>query len=308
MTTHIACSTVLICALAAACGVNGRLVLKEEGPGGPGTFRVAAIHFSAEDADVAGRADGQKLLARNFERTARLIRIAARAGANVVLTPEYCNMGSLLCSWEPPDVAVRLPPAPTAGPLWEEDTAPALERYARLAAETGVYIVTNLVEVDGERYYNTLLAFDPEGRLVARYRKRSRWLIESLALDEGDEAVSFDTPYGRFGLLICFDVLRPETWTELAFEHDVDFILCPTLWPQAPLTPRFAMNLMANATGRPVIWSNQRRMALAGGAGLIRPWDADTTMGMFGPRGTVVANLPLGEHRTPAVPAAPPAR
>jgi predicted amidohydrolase len=282
-------------------------VLIEEGPGGAGTFRVAAIHFSAEDAHVDGRADGQKLLERNFERTAPLIRMAARAGARIVLTPEYCNIGSLLGSWELPDVAVRLPAAPTAGPLWNEDTAPVLKRYARLAAETGAYVVTNVIEGYGDRHYNALVALAPDGRLVARYRKRSRWLGESVVLDEGDEAVSFDTPYGRFGMLICFDVLRPKTWCELAFAHDVDFILCPTLWPQAPLTPRFAMNLMANATGRPVIWSNQRRMALAGGAGLIRPWDADTTMGMFGPRGTIVANVPLGEHRT-TVPAAPPTR
>lgn len=297
----------MVTCVLAACGVNGRIVLKEEGPGGPDSFRVAAIHFSAESAHVAGRADGQRLLERNFERTARLIRIAARAGAKLVLTPEYCNIGSLLGSWKLPDVAVRLPTAPTAGPLWEEDTAPVVKRYARLAAETGVYVVTNLIERDGDRHYNTLLALAPDGRLVARYRKQSRWLGESLLLDEGEEAVSFGTPYGRFGLLICFDAMRPGTWTDLAVGHDVDFILCPTLWPQAPLMPRFAMNLMANATGRPVIWSNQRRLALAGGAGLIRPWDADTTMGMFGPRGTVVANLPLGKHRTVA-PAAPPAR
>lgn len=290
-------NTIAAVALLAACSVNGTIVLKEEGPGGPNTFRVAALHFSAENAEVNNRADGQRLLERNFERTARLVRIAARAGAKVVLTPEYGNIGGFLGSWEPPDVAVHLPEAPTKGPLWYEDTATYLKRYARLAVELDVYIVTHLIEEENGAYYNALAALAPDGRLVASYRKRARWLAEMFTLAKGDKAASFDTPYGRFGLLVCLDAVTPSSWLPLVNEHDVDFILVASRWAQTPITGRMAMKVLAAASRRPVLWANQRGLPFASGAGLMRPWDADTTMGIFGPRGVLVANLPYGDNR-----------
>ena len=46
-----------------------------------------------------------------------------------------------------------------------------------------------------------------------------------------------DTPYGRFGLLLCFDAIIPWTWGEVKDEHGVDFLIVSSLWQ----TLQFAM-------------------------------------------------------------------
>ena len=54
-----------------------------------------------------------------------------------------------------------------------------------------------------------------------------------------------------------------------------------------------AMSLLAGMSGRTVVWSNQQRGGLGGGAGVIRPGEDDTRFGIGGPPGVIVANLPL---------------
>jgi len=279
----------------------------EEAPAGPGTFRVAVIHSSArDDEDRETPAGAAETVRRNFLHVAKLTRMAARAGARIVVTPEYVNTGVGLSPAERDRVATALPAAPTDRPLWELPEAHAdvqsfVRDYAHLAAELGIWIVTNFIEreVDDEgspHFYNTMVAFDLHGRLVASYRKINLYFWEYRTLDRGSETVSFDTPWGRFGMLLCFDVMWPTTWGELESEHACDFLVVQSYWEHVPYTGQMAMNSLSNLSGLPVLWSNQRRLGLGGGAAVVRPWETDTSIGIWGPTGVVVANLPLPER------------
>ena len=273
----------------------------EDGPPDDDSFRVAVLHQTSIVGERTTEAEADAIFDANWRQTEPLIRMAADVGAKVIVTPEYGNTGNHIQVEERYNTSTVIPAAPTTLPLWEiEDDGiePYLLSYARLANELGIYIVTNALEREdknGERnFYNTMVAIDPEGKVVARYRKINLYMVELMLETSGDETCSFETPYGRFGLLLCFDAIIPWTWGEVKDDHGVDFLIVSSLWqPYVPLPGRAAMNLLANMAGMPVLWSNQASAGTGGDAGIIRPAAADTAMGLWGPEGVAVGNLRL---------------
>ena len=77
----------------------------------------------------------------------------------------------------------------------------------------------SIPEVDAAgRVYNTCVAFGPDGEIVAKHRKVHLFDIdvpgritfrESDTLTGGDSLATFDTPYGRVGIAICYDIRFP---------------------------------------------------------------------------------------------------
>lgn len=292
--------------LAAACGNRYRVL--EEGPPPPDHFRAAVLHLRSTQGSVESMEEGLRLTQENYEKTELLIRMAKRSGAQIVICPEYGNTGIQVTPSELPYQTTVLPAAPTAQPLYAMTVPgmlPQVSQYSRLSEELGIYLVTNFIErverPGGTDCYNTLLAFDDRGRLVARYRKVNLYIWEHLIEIEGDEVVSFDTPWGRFGMLLCLDTIIPSTWGALKNQHKCDFLITCTLWEETPFTGHVAMDLLSVMSGLPVLWSNQRRLPFASGAGVYRPWAEDTSMGLLSDPGVVVANLPVAERlRKPA--------
>jgi len=288
---------VLLCAAGAQ---DGMLRIKEQLPR-PGTVQVAALYLLAEKGARGTREGADVVTARNFERLARLVRHVARCGARVIVTPEYGVIGGKVPGDAKRFLCTVLPPVPTPGPFWEAQEpgiAPVLRDFARLSDEVDAYVLVHYLErVDdakrGVIYYPVSLAFGPDGRLVASYRKRVLWPLTEHDKASGSEPVSFDTPWGRFGMLLCSDAIGPATWLDLKRKHQVDYFVCQSRWFPAPLTGRLAMSLVANLTGRPVVWANEKQFGLAGGAGVIRPWAGDTVIRLGGRPGAVVANLRL---------------
>ncbi|MHC4818125.1 MAG: carbon-nitrogen hydrolase family protein [Planctomycetota bacterium] len=294
---------VFLSVVAVSCGSPRTNMFKliEDGPPGDDSFRVAVIHQLSIIGKRDSEAKAEAIFDANWRQTEPLIRMAADVGAKVIVTPEYGNTGNHIKVKERYNASTTIPAAPTTRPLWEfedKEIDSYLLGYARLANELGIYIVTNALEREdtgGERYYyNTMVAFDPEGKLVARYRKINLYMVEYVLETSGDETCSFDTPYGRFGMLLCFDAIIPSTWGEVKDDHGVDFLVVASLWqPYVPLPGRAAMNLLANMAGMPVLWSNQASIGAGGDAGIIRPAANDTAMGMWGPQGIAVGNLRL---------------
>ena len=139
--------------------------------------------------------------AENIAAACRLIRRAAEQGAEFVMLPEmFC------CPYE--NGAFR--------PYGEEQDGPAQRALSALAAELGIWIVGGSVpELEGNRVYNTSFVYDSAGRQVARHRKMHLFDIsveggqtfrESDTLSPGGEITVFDTPWGKMGLCICFDL------------------------------------------------------------------------------------------------------
>jgi predicted amidohydrolase len=98
--------------------------------------------------------------------------------------------------------------------LWElsEDVpeGPISQQLIALAAKYNCYLVAGLPERQGKALYNCAVLVGPEG-YIAKYRKLHLWDEEKLLYDPGDLGlVMADTPIGRIGLIICYDLWFPE--------------------------------------------------------------------------------------------------
>ncbi|UBM35677.1 carbon-nitrogen hydrolase family protein [Bremerella sp. TYQ1] len=94
---------------------------------------------------------------------------------------------------------------------------PTTKRLGELAEKYKLYLVTSIHEKADYKIYNTAVLVSPNGELVGKYRK------VCLARDEyrkgvaaGDTFPVFDTPIGKIGMMICFDVHMPEVARGLA--------------------------------------------------------------------------------------------
>jgi deaminated glutathione amidase len=104
------------------------------------------------------------------------------------------------------------------------------ERFQELARRHSLWIVPgSIYERSGTAIYNTAPVIDPEGRVVARYRKMFPFRPYEAGIEAGREFVVFDVPgAGRFGLVICYDIWFPET-TRTLVAMGAEVILRPTL-------------------------------------------------------------------------------
>lgn len=87
----------------------------------------------------------------------------------------------------------------------------------------------SIFEKSGDKIYNTALVINPEGEVVARYRKMFPFYPYEVGVTPGSDFCIFDIPnVGRFGVSICYDMWFPETVRTLAV-MGAEVILHPTL-------------------------------------------------------------------------------
>jgi predicted amidohydrolase len=149
-----------------------------------------------------------------------LVREAAGRGAKLIVAPEY----ALPQINAEPEVAVGLrPSSPVQSPLQT--------RFSALASELGIYLVIDLETVVQSRHYNTQVALAPTGKVVARHHKFELFEGERIGLAAGTDTATFDTPFGRVGLLICADIYGdPERHEALVRDGGVDIIAFSAAW------------------------------------------------------------------------------
>ena len=104
--------------------------------------------------------------------------------------------------------------------------------YRELASRHRIWLVPgSLYEKTPHGIYNTSPVIDPEGNVIARYRKMFPFLPYETGVLGGSEFCVFDVPeVGRFGISICYDMWFPETSRTLA-AMGAEVILHPTLTP-----------------------------------------------------------------------------
>lgn len=107
---------------------------------------------------------------------------------------------------------------------------PLTERVGKIAARARRWLCCgSVIERAGDRVHNTALVFDPEGRLVVRYRKLFPWQPFESARPGSDPPPVFEVPgAGKIGLMICYDGWFPEVARGLAL-RGAEVILQPTL-------------------------------------------------------------------------------
>lgn len=142
---------------------------------------------------------------RNMERTAGLIRKAAKKGAQIVCLQELYRT-EYFCKTEAArnfDLAETIP-------------GPSTELFSKLAKALNVVIIAPLFEKRAAGvYHNTAVVFDADGRLLGSYRKMhipdDPGFYEKFYFVPGDLGFkTFKTKFATIGVLICWDQWFPE--------------------------------------------------------------------------------------------------
>lgn len=171
-------------------------------------------------------ASGPKLGA-NLQEAARLISMATEQGARLVVLPENFAIMGLS---EKDKVAVR-----------EQDgVGPIQEFLAKQAKKNNVWLVGGTIPIessDANKAHAACLVYDAKGRRVARYDKIHLFDVclaeanetyeESRTIAPGETVVVVDTPVGRMGMAVCYDLRFPELFRKM-LEQGMQFFVLPS--------------------------------------------------------------------------------
>ena len=163
----------------------------------------------------------------NLTEAERLITLAVEAGASLIVLPEnFAHMG--MEETDKLDIA-------------EQFGNGAIQSFlAEQARHHQVWIVGGTIPIatpDKTHVKATCLVFDAEGNQVCRYDKfhlfdvriqdTQEQYAESETISAGENLAWFDSPFGRIGIAVCYDIRFPELFREL-IRHDIEIFVVPS--------------------------------------------------------------------------------
>lgn len=181
-----------------------------------GTLKIAGIQM-ASGPNVAA----------NLSEAERLIQIAVGQGAKLIALPEYFAMMGIK---DTDKLAIR-----------ENEGAGPIQRFlAKTAKKHQVWIVGGSVPLEASKpnkVRNACLVYDDKGKQVARYDKIHLFGLnlgnenyhEEKTIEPGDKVVVVETPFGKLGLSICYDLRFPELYRAMG---NVDIIVLPSAFTE----------------------------------------------------------------------------
>lgn len=179
---------------------------------GTGIIKIAGIQM----------ASGPQVSA-NLSEAERLIGIAAEQGAKLVALPEYFAIMGLK---DTDKVTAR-----------EIEGSGQIQRFlSKMSKKHQIWLIGGSIPLEAstaKKVRNACLVFDPSGKLAARYDKIHLFNLdlgnehyhEDDTIEAGDGVVVLDTPLGRIGLSICYDLRFPELYRAMG---EVDLIVIPS--------------------------------------------------------------------------------
>jgi predicted amidohydrolase len=154
--------------------------------------------------------------AKNLEKACAFILEAARAGAELIVTPEVTNCVSLSRDHQ-------------RQVLQTEAQDLTLAQLRKLAEQERIRLLIGSLALKNsgpdDRFSNRCFLIDPQGQIQARYDKihmfdvtlsSSESYKESDGYKPGDRAVLSQTPFGALGMTICYDLRFPQLYRDLA--------------------------------------------------------------------------------------------
>jgi predicted amidohydrolase len=146
----------------------------------------------------------------NIATARRLVAEAAASGAQLVTLPEYWPIMGMLDADK-----VSHAEQPGSGPIQDF--------MAETAREHGIWLIGGtlpLVSKDAARVMNTTLVYGPDGKPVSRYdkihlfgfTKGTESYDEARTIVPGASVGTFEAPFGRVGLSVCYDLRFPELY------------------------------------------------------------------------------------------------
>ncbi|XP_061598652.1 biotinidase [Cololabis saira] len=222
---------------------------------------VAAVYehrviLNPEPRTPLSRRDALTHMQRNLDIYEEQAARAARQGAQILVFPEDGIHGFNFTRLSISGYLESVPDPQQE--TWNPCTDPhrynnteVLQRLSCMARRYNLYLVANMAALqpclqrtdpssscppDGRWQFNTNVVFRSDGLLVSRYHKNNLYFEEAFDKPPQAEIVTFDTPFaGRFGLLICFDILFHDPTITL-LEKGVRQLIYPTAWMnQLPL-------------------------------------------------------------------------
>jgi nitrilase len=162
-------------------------------------------------------------VAANLSEAERLIEVAANQGAKLVALPEYF---ALMGFKETDKIAARE----------EEGKGPIQQFLKSMAKKHKIWLIGGsvpLVSNFPNKVRNSCLVYDDQGKQVARYDKIHLFGLnlgneqyhEEKTIESGDVIKVVDTPFGKIGLSICYDLRFPELYRAM---KDVNIIVVPS--------------------------------------------------------------------------------
>jgi len=174
--------------------------------------RVAVVQFAPQFGQMQA----------NIEYMVAVIRRAIESGTDLLVFPELATSGYMFAS--------RVEAFGLAEPIPGGVTCQAILDVIRNGK---LHVVVGICERSGGRLFNSAALLGPHG-FIGRYRKLHLWNREKLYFQPGDMGLPiFRLPFGRVGIMICYDAWFPETVRILKLQG-ADIICDPSCWDLVP--------------------------------------------------------------------------
>ena len=221
----------------------------------------------------------------NIATAKRLIADAAQQGAQLVLLPEY---------W----AAMGMQETDKLGYAEQVDIGPIQSFMSAAASEHQIWLIGGTLPLAADvadKVLNTMMVYNPAGERVKRYDKIHLFSFtkgeesydEARTIVHGNEVTTFDAPFGKVGLSVCYDLRFPELYRAMG---DCTLIVVPAAFTYTTGKAHWEILLRARAI------ENQCYVLAAAQGG--RHKNGRTTWGhsmLIDPWGEVKSVLPEGE-------------
>lgn len=166
-------------------------------------------------------------VAANLSEAEKLIEIAVEQGAKLIALPEYFAI-------------MGMRDTDKVKAAEKEGQGPIQHFLADIAKKHAIWVVAGSVPLQSEtedKIYNACLVYNDQGQCIARYNKIHLFGLnlgnetyhEEKTITPGNQVITVESPFGKIGLSICYDLRFPELYRAMG---EVDLILVPAAFTE----------------------------------------------------------------------------
>ncbi len=235
----------------------------------------------------------------NLASAQRMITTAASEGAELIVLPEmFALMGGTDAQKRKVSEPFRIGPIQT--------------KLAQIARENQIWLAAGtlpITEANQKNPNSSCMLFSPEGEIINRYDKIHLFDVdlpngdsyrESDTYSHGKEPTMIETPFGRLGFAVCYDLRFPELFVRYR-ELEVDVIIVPAAFTAHTGAVHWQVLLQARAldAGAFIIAANQagrhdNQWHSYGHSMIVDPWGQVVSMKDDEESGIVYADIDIG--------------
>ncbi len=214
----------------------------------------------------------------NIAKACQDIAAAGEQGADIICFPEMFTTGYNLAviGSRMKDLALSL-------------DSPEVNRLRAAAREAGIWVVAPFAELRPgyATPFNSAVVIDAQGEIRGSYAKTHLWALEQDYFELGSEFPVFAAPFGRFGVMICYDAGFPEVCRILG-QQGAEFVFMPSAW-RIQDKDIWDLNIPQRALENILYVVAVNRFGYEHGVFLFG------NCKVADPRGRIIADFPLGE-------------